>query len=65
MTVARQVAHVSVADLGLRSLWAELGIRDIEGEDPSQPEGYEAPRSVYDLRRLLDIESPVIRASGP
>ncbi len=61
MTEVRQVADVGI---GLRSLWAELDVRDIEEQGASQPEGNEALRSVYDVRQILDLEPPLIRTLG-
>jgi len=64
MTVARQVADLSVADLGLRALWAKLDVRDIEEQDLSRSECNEALRSVYDVRQIPDLEPPLTRTCG-
>jgi len=64
VTTARQVADLSVADRGLRSLWLELGIRDIEEQGVSQLDGNEALKSICSARPLFDLEPPVTQ-SGP
>jgi hypothetical protein len=61
MTMARQLADVSAADLGLRSLWVELDVKDIEDKCDSQARVEEALRSVYEARQILDLESPLVR----
>jgi len=65
LTVAKQVPNLGVAHLGLRSMWAELDIKDIEEQVPSLSEGNDAVRSVYDLRQILDLESHLIRILVP
>ena len=61
MTVTSQVVDLEVADLGLRSLWAKLDIRDIEEQGLSQSEGNEALRLVYDVRQIPNLEPPLTR----
>jgi len=63
--MARQVADAGVAALSLRSLWGELGIRDIEEQDLSRSECSEALRSVCDVSQIPDLEPPLIRNLGP
>jgi len=65
MTVARQVAELEVTDLGLRSVWSELDIRDIEEQGPWPSVCNEALGSVYDVRQIPDLEPPLIRTFRP
>jgi hypothetical protein len=64
MTEVRLIADEREANLCLRSLWTELDIRDIEEQGASQPKDNKALESVYDARKILDLEPPLIRTPG-